>query len=824
MNESCGCCEASVAPTPKTIENRPGLSAIAYRVGDYASFRRAMVEAISQTEIAVNGQTLRPLADWTTRADDDYGIALLDMWATVGDILTFYQERIANEAYLRTALFRESVLRLAALLGYEPPRGVAATAYLAFTLEEEKKLQIPIGLLVQSVPGQDEKPQKFETVEAIAARASLNKVRILPTPQPRNPLAAGSREGFLASDPTDLTSGAKLVVFNASRAEEKEATGVVQRHGRVLLSWKPAIQHHDFSLGTSKMFRQTRQLRLFGYNAPTSFMQAKTKKTGTSTEIEWREVKEGDDDYAFDLPSRRVFDLDARYDDLKPGTRLLVTFRGFSKFARLVTVIDVVQRTATLGPLEDTVTRVTFSERLPPIANLRWVTIHELVGPEIRLWNQRYPGAISGNTVSVPLSELESLESKRTVVLDDKEAKPATVTVTEAIPTDGDGDGKLDHLCITFTPALTRNLDSETAVLYGNVAKATHGETIADEVLGDGDAASAFQAFSLKKSPTTFVPRAGAKNGAANTLQVRVSGVLWHEAENLYGKDGEQRVYTIHVDDDGVMTVHFGDGQTGARLPSGRSNVVATYRQGIGSDGNVAAGSLTTLLDKPVGLKKVINPREAEGGSDPETLDAARENAPNTVRTFDRIVSLRDFEDAARAYNGVTKARAAWQWDGVERTVLLTVAGDHGAEIQAGSQTHRNLVADLDSRRDPNRKMTVQSFNRVPIQVKVAIEVDSDYEDETIQRNALVALRRYLAFDNLNLGQAIHLSDLYRILHGVEGVVAADVNRLQFRCSADRASHGASADPVQAHLTIFVTELATIEDEATDLIIEVGLG
>ena len=66
------------------------------------------------------------MRDWTARGSDDYGIALLEMWAYLADILTFYQERIANEAFLRTALLRASVLRLAALLDYRPAPGVAA--------------------------------------------------------------------------------------------------------------------------------------------------------------------------------------------------------------------------------------------------------------------------------------------------------------------------------------------------------------------------------------------------------------------------------------------------------------------------------------------------------------------------------------------------------------------------------------------------------------------------------------------------------------------------------------------------------------------------
>src|SRR5215208_6242651 len=183
---ACGCCEVPVPPTPEVISNRPGLTTIRYRIGTFSSFRQAMIEAIARKP------KLRD--EWTARTSDDYGIAVLEMWAYLADILTFYQERIANEAFLRTALLRESVLRLAALLDYEPAPGVAATAHLAFTLEKDKQVQIPVGLRVQSVPGQDERPQKFETVEIATTASRFNKVRIYPEPTQPEPFLRGATE------------------------------------------------------------------------------------------------------------------------------------------------------------------------------------------------------------------------------------------------------------------------------------------------------------------------------------------------------------------------------------------------------------------------------------------------------------------------------------------------------------------------------------------------------------------------------------------------------------------------------------------------------
>ncbi|MGO9221897.1 MAG: hypothetical protein ACLP5E_29635, partial [Streptosporangiaceae bacterium] len=114
----CGC-EGIAAQTPATIGNRPALSAISYRSGTWAQFKASMLDALS---------TSPALAGLQTRSDDDFTIALLDAWAVVCDILTFYQERIAIECYLRTATEVVSVGELAKLIGYKLRPGLAAAA------------------------------------------------------------------------------------------------------------------------------------------------------------------------------------------------------------------------------------------------------------------------------------------------------------------------------------------------------------------------------------------------------------------------------------------------------------------------------------------------------------------------------------------------------------------------------------------------------------------------------------------------------------------------------------------------------------------------
>lgn len=188
MNGLCGCCQPPVPLTPVAIDNRPGLTAIAYRIGTYASFRESMLEAIAGTP---------ELSGLGTRRDDDYAITLLDLWAAVSDVLTFYQERYANEVFLRTAQQIVSLKRLAGLLGYDPAPGVAALAELAFTADTGKVIQVPVGLRVQSAPAQNQLPQTFETLAATTVDWRFNSLRIYPKPTPNNPLQQNSFQAIL---------------------------------------------------------------------------------------------------------------------------------------------------------------------------------------------------------------------------------------------------------------------------------------------------------------------------------------------------------------------------------------------------------------------------------------------------------------------------------------------------------------------------------------------------------------------------------------------------------------------------------------------------
>ena len=182
MNDSttlpCDCCAGLTRETPAVIYNRPGLSQIAYRVGTQASFDASLVASLTDPDYSA-------IAPLTTRETGDFTIALLDAFAVTADILTFYQERLANESYLRTAVQPRSVFELARLVGYQPSPGVSASAPLAITLNNAQGAPdpavIPAGTRVQSVPPAGQKPAVFDTSADLVARIVHNAIQTVPT-------------------------------------------------------------------------------------------------------------------------------------------------------------------------------------------------------------------------------------------------------------------------------------------------------------------------------------------------------------------------------------------------------------------------------------------------------------------------------------------------------------------------------------------------------------------------------------------------------------------------------------------------------------------
>ncbi|KPU55474.1 putative baseplate assembly protein [Pseudomonas fluorescens] len=318
--------------------------------------------------------------------------------------------------------------------------------------------------------------------------------------------------------------------------------------------------------------------------------------------------------------------------------------------------------------------------------------------------------------------------------------------------------------------------------INANVALASHGDSkqmqIQAEILGSGDASQAFQRFLLMQKPLTYIS-SPSPSGTQSTLQVRIDGVRWSEVSRLEELRAQDRAYLLRRSDDGRGTVQFGDGLHGSRLPSGQMNVQVSYRVGIGSTGNLDSGRISLLLSRPLGVKEVINPVPAAGGVDPESSDSARQNAPLSVRTMDRIVSLRDFEDFAAAFAGVGKAQAVWLWDGEQRLVHLTVSGVDGVSIDPGSALYRNLAAAIDAVRPAHQPLKLAPGVVLRFGVTAKVRVSPDYQSAAVLSTVCSALGQAFGFAARYYGQPVSGSEVLAVMQRVPGVERVDLDNLR---------------------------------------------
>jgi predicted phage baseplate assembly protein len=319
------------------------------------------------------------------------------------------------------------------------------------------------------------------------------------------------------------------------------------------------------------------------------------------------------------------------------------------------------------------------------------------------------------------------------------------------------------------------DLRRDSVRILGNVVPATHGETVDDEVLGSGDGTATHQRFTLRKPDLTHVSGA-TTSGVVSTLEVRVDGVLWTEVPSLFLAGPQDRVYVVRIDDDSRATVVFGDGERGSRLPTGQENVRARYRSGIGPEGEVPAGSLSLLPQRPLGIASVTNPLPARGGVAPERLDDARVNAPLTVLTLDRVVSVRDHEDFARAFGGIAKARAVALTVRTRLLVHLTVAAAGGAEVDPTTVGNlRNAIAAFG---DGASRLQVDSHRSPTFVVGLAVLTDPARVRSDVEASIKGALLATFAADHRSFVQPVTAAEVLAAVQPVPGVVAAVLTAL----------------------------------------------
>ena len=234
------------------------MTPLPYRARSFDTLVRVMVDAASTRFVGgPSRRLLLPMAGLETTDRSDLSVALIRAWAVVGDVLSFYQERIAAEGYLATARERRSLVELLRSVGYELRPPVAAQTHLALTVraapDQPDDLVLPAGIVAETLSLSGAPPVSFETIAAVAARQDWNEMRpVLRTRRVTQALAPGATSVRLAGTSTGLRPGSGLFVVSKAGDTADTATfltaeqvTVDRRRGETLVRWKTPLPPDD---------------------------------------------------------------------------------------------------------------------------------------------------------------------------------------------------------------------------------------------------------------------------------------------------------------------------------------------------------------------------------------------------------------------------------------------------------------------------------------------------------------------------------------------------------------------------------------------------
>jgi predicted phage baseplate assembly protein len=800
------------------------------------------------------GQTVsnaaRPLSALTARDPADPTIALIDAAACALDVLTFYQERFLNEGFLGTSKERASLVMIARALGYEPGPGVAASGYLSFTTSPlaTGTIEVPAGTAAMALPEGSSPPPVLETVEPLEALARWNAIPIVRR-QPLATLASGDDHIWVDGVDTRAKTGDGVLIYGTARLNN---AGSERWDFRRIAIVEADTTHNqtrlvfDRGLGDSQtappetvldvlIFRN--RASIFGYNAPdwltqsdqaqlTAWWAAGRSLKGVPAEgidgrtrllsrptpvMEWPNfgLAEGAEGTITHL------DLDREYPGIVPGSWVVLVDRYSVEAFK---VLQASPRSRVGFGLTAKVTRLELEGEHLRRFDRRGTTVwcepdsFERVGePDLT--------AVTGDSVVVVGAFSDLLQ--RTIafhgpVVDDDSPRGEVVRVTSASVDEG-------QTTLVVDPPLSNAYVRAAAALNANLARATHGQTAPVEVLGSGNAAQPFQRFVLKGRPLTHVSSPDDPRGVASTLTIRVGGVEWTQVPYLYGQAPDARVYALRHELDGSTIVQFGDGISGARLPTGVENVVAYYRTGLGIAGEVAPGRASLLTRRPAGVDSVTNPAAFSGSGEPESPDAIRVNAPRTVLTLDRLVSLQDYEDFARAFAGIGKVHAVALWAGQRRLVHLTVASASGQPLLPTDPLLQDLLLAIRRYQDPVHHVSVDSYTARYFGVDAALLIDPAYTWESVDVSARVALASAFSFATRQFGEGVTPAEVVAVLQAIDGVLAVDLDEI-WRVDSPEVSAPPgvmleSRGPHTSGGTRQIAELLLISSEPADVLL-----
>ncbi|WP_128429732.1 putative baseplate assembly protein [Streptomyces cyaneus] len=730
------------APAPPRAPSRPA-PAIDYLAKDYASFRRLLLERLSLT-----------LPQWTERHVPDLWVTLVELLAHVADRLSYQQDAVATEAYLDTARLRTSVRRHARLVGYPMHDGCAARTVVCVETAAPRSVRTD-HLAFAAQPDDALRPvsDPVLSVEDLASGSHpvyrpLERRRMWLRPEHNGiPLWAWGQDTFHL--PVGTTRAALLDVERALDLKPGDL---------LVLEELQAPDGGAPDPGHRQAVRLARAVRDYDADHGTPVVKIAWAEEDALTFPLWVGNPPGPD-------GRKSATVVAR------GNALLVEHGLENTWLPGGDTDELIEVPQTARPFKAELrgTPVTWSPPHPRPADLAAAQSRHLRGLAARarelLRDLHQQGDIDDegrdlletlfgvSGVSDPrraarlLSRFEDVLAPRLRRLETLARRARSGYVLDP----AEADWEIRH---SWGALAAEGLRPDNPALHGPASTA------------------------LRPDPREALP-------AVRLVEAEGARARWEPRRDLLESGPRDRHVVGETDDEGVLTLRFGDDRCG-RAPRPGSTLRAVYRVGNGSAGNAGSEAVNRIAHRDGGLAglvtRVRNPVPATGGTDPEPVAEVRLAAPRApFRTLLRAVTAEDYATLAEGRPGVQRAAAALRWTG--SWYEADVAVDPAGGAVPSPELLEDVRAALRRYRRIGHEVVTHPAQLVPLDVALYVLVDPHHVTAEVRQALQLRLLPGEAgfFDPaaLTFGTPVRASALVAVCMAVPGVRHAEVTRLR---------------------------------------------
>lgn len=273
--------------------------------------------------------------------------------------------------------------------------------------------------------------------------------------------------------------------------------------------------------------------------------------------------------------------------------------------------------------------------------------------------------------------------------------------------------------------------------------------------------------------PNQIFPIPG--NYAHNSIELNIEGEIWTLKNTLARSLPSDKHFIVNVDEDKVANVQFGNGLKGA-IPTANKKVFADYFITEGAYGNTISAGTINILDSELVLPEpsvgvsITNEFQPIAGSDVESIEDIRVNAPLTIRTLERAVTPQDFRDLVIQADGVAKGDVIYVC-GKDLDIYIAPNGG-GIATQALLEDTFDYMNELKS---ITTRINLKAAGVTPVVIKGTIQSRFRVDKVQTKLDADAAVGELFSFDNQEINGRVAISDIYGALEKLDKVDTVDI-------------------------------------------------